>query len=83
MLVLGLVLGVSMAIAASQAVYFSQGTAYVLRRFLFDKIQDYSFENFDHFPPGNLMVRLNADVVNIQNGMQQAIMLGSYAPTMN
>jgi ABC-type multidrug transport system fused ATPase/permease subunit len=82
MLVLGLVMGICMAIAASQAVYFSQGAGYVVRRFLYDKIQSYSFENFDHLSTGNLMVRLNADAVNVQNAMQYAIMLGSYAPFM-
>jgi len=82
MLLLALIMGLCMAIAASQAVYFSQGTAYMLRRHLYEKIQGYSFENFDHIPTGKLMVRLNADVVNVQNAMQQAIMLGSYAPFM-
>lgn len=82
MLVLGLVMGTCMAIAASQAVFFSQGAGYVVRSFLYDKIQAYSFENFDHLSTGNLMVRLNADAVNVQNAMQYAIMLGSYAPFM-
>ena len=82
MLMLGLVMGVCMAIAASQAVYFSQGAGYVVRSFLYDKIQSYSFENFDHLSTGNLMVRLNADAVNVQNAMLYAIMLGSYAPFM-
>jgi ATP-binding cassette subfamily B protein len=82
MMVLAVIMGISMSIAASQAVFFSQGTGYVVRRYLYEKIQNYSFENFDHIPTGNLMVRLNADVVNIQNAMQYAIMLGSYAPFM-
>jgi len=82
MLVLAVIMGICMAIAASQAVYFSQGTAYVVRKYLYDKIQAYSFENYDHLSTGNLMVRLNADVVNVQNAMQYAIMLGSFAPFM-
>jgi ABC-type multidrug transport system fused ATPase/permease subunit len=82
MLLLAVVMGVAMSIAASQAVFFSQGTGYVVRRYLYEKIQNYSFENYDHMPTGKLMVRLNADVVNIQNAMQYAIMLGSYAPFM-
>ena len=82
MLVLAVIMGISMSIAASQAVFFSQGTGYVVRRYLYEKIQAYSFENYDHMPTGKLMVRLNADVVNIQNAMQYAIMLGSYAPFM-
>jgi len=82
MMELAVVMGVAMAIAASQAVYFSQGAAYAVRRLLFEKIQAYSFENFDRLSTGNLMVRLNADTVNVQNAMQYAIMLGSYAPFM-
>jgi ATP-binding cassette subfamily B protein len=82
MLVLAVIMGICMSIAASQAVFFSQGTGYVVRRDLYEKIQTYSFENYDHMPTGKLMVRLNADVVNIQNAMQYAIMLGSYAPFM-
>ena len=82
MLLLALIMGLAMAVAASQAVFFSQGTGYVVRRYLYDKIQKYSFENFDHMPTSKLMVRLNADVVNVQNAMQYAIMLGSFAPFM-
>lgn len=82
MLVLAVIMGVSMAIAASQAVWFSQGTGYVVRKDLFNKIQSYSFENFDRYSSGQLMVRLNADVINIQNAMLYGILLGLYAPFM-
>jgi ATP-binding cassette subfamily B protein len=82
MLVLGVIVGISMVTAAFQAVYFSQGVAYVVRKHLYEKIQNYSFENFDHLSTGNLMVRLNADIVNVQNAVQFTIMLGSYAPFM-
>ena len=80
MLVLAIIMGVSIAIAGSQAVFFSQGSAYVIRRELYRKIQTYSFENFDHRPTGDLMVRLNADVVNIQNAVLYTLLLGSLAP---
>lgn len=82
MLVLALIAGVSMAIAAAQAVFFSQGTAYMVRKRLYDKIQTYSFENYDLLPSSQLMVRLNADVLNVQNAMLYAILLGLYAPFM-
>jgi ATP-binding cassette subfamily B protein len=82
MLVLAVIMGICMSIAASQAVFFSQGTGYVVRRYLYEKIQTYSFENYDHMPTGKLMVRLNADLGNSQNAMHYAIMLGSYAPFM-
>ena len=80
MLVLAIIMGVSIAIAGSQAVFFSQGSAFVIRRELYRKIQTYSFENFDHRPTGDLMVRLNADVVNIQNAVLYTLLLGSLAP---
>ena len=80
MILLALLMGAAMAIAASQAVFFSQGAAFLIRRRLYDRLQGYSFENFDHRPTSQLMVRLNADAVNIQNAVMYAIMLGSFAP---
>jgi ABC-type multidrug transport system fused ATPase/permease subunit len=80
MLVLAVAMGISISIAASQAVFFSQGVAYYIRRELYTKVQGYSFENFDHRPTGDLMVRLNADVVNVQNAVLYTILLGSLAP---
>jgi ATP-binding cassette subfamily B multidrug efflux pump len=80
MLALAVAMGASIAVAGSQAVFFSQGAALYIRRELFDKVQHYSFENFDHRPTSELMVRLNADVVNIQNAVLYTILLGSLAP---
>ncbi|MDH5333361.1 MAG: ABC transporter ATP-binding protein/permease, partial [Thermoleophilia bacterium] len=80
MLVLAVAMGASIAVAGSQAVFFSQGAAFYIRRELYDKVQRYSFENFDHRPTSELMVRLNADVVNIQNAVLYTILLGSLAP---
>ena len=82
MLVLAVTAGITMAIAASQAVFFSQGSAYVIRAFLYEKIQTFSFGNYDKFPTSQLMVRLNADALNVQNGMLYALLLGLYAPFM-
>jgi len=50
MLILAVIAGICMAIAASQAVFFSQGAAYVVRAHLYEKIQTFSFGNFDKFP---------------------------------
>jgi ATP-binding cassette subfamily B protein len=82
MLILAVIAGITMAIAAGLAVFFSQGTAYVVRSHLYDKIQTFSFGNFDRHPTGEMMVRLNADVLNVQNGMLYALLLGLYAPFM-
>lgn len=80
MILLALLMGGAMAVAASQAVFFSQGAAFLIRKRLYDQLQEYSFENFDHRPTSQLMVRLNADAVNIQNAVLYAVMLGSFAP---
>jgi ABC-type multidrug transport system fused ATPase/permease subunit len=82
MLILAVIAGAAMAGAASLAVFFSQGTAYVIRTFVYRKIQTFSFENFDRFRTGNLLVRLNADVVNVQNAVLYMTMLLLYAPFM-
>ena len=82
MTVLTLVSGSTMAGTAALAVFFSQGTAYVIRDKLYRKIQTFSFANFDRFRTGNLLVRLNADVVNIQNAVMYSVMLILYAPFM-
>jgi len=80
MLLLAIGMGAAIAISGSQAVFFSQGAAFFIRRELYNKFQHYSFENFDHRPTGDLMVRLNADVVNIQNAVLYTLLLGSLAP---
>ena len=82
MLVLAAVAGLCMAGAAGIAVFFSQGSALAVRSLLYQKIQEYSFENFDRFRISNLMVRLNADVINVQNAVLYTTMLGLYAPFM-
>ncbi len=82
MLIWALIGGAALAGAAWLAVFFSQGTAYVIRVFLYRKIQTFSFGNFDRFRTGNLLVRLNADVVNIQNAVLYATLLVLYAPFM-
>lgn len=82
MLVWALIGGAALAGAAWLAVFFSQGTAYVIRVFLYRKIQTFSFGNFDRFRTGNLMVRLSADVANIQNAVLYSTLLVLYAPFM-
>ena len=82
MLVWAIIGGGALAGAAWLAVFFSQGTAYVIRAYLYRKIQTFSFGNFDRFRTGNLMVRLNADVINVQNAVLYATLLVLYAPFM-
>jgi ATP-binding cassette subfamily B protein len=82
MALLALIAGGTMAGTASYAVFFAQGTAYMVRVYLYNKIQSFSFANFDRFRTGNLMVRLNADVNNIATAVMYSVMLVLYAPFM-
>jgi ATP-binding cassette subfamily B protein len=82
MLVLAVVSGVCLAGTAYFAVFFSQGTGYYIRSYLYKKIQTFSFGNYDRFRTGDMLVRLNADVVNIQNALLYMTLLLLYAPFM-
>jgi ATP-binding cassette subfamily B protein len=82
MLVLAGISGACLAGAAYYSVFFSQGIGYVIRTLLYEKIQTFSFANFDRFPTSAMMVRLNADVINVQNAMLYSTMLTLYAPFM-
>jgi ATP-binding cassette subfamily B protein len=53
-----------------------------VRTLLYRKLQTFSFANFDRFPTSDLMVRLNADVINVQNAVLYTTMLALYAPFM-
>ncbi len=82
MFLLAIISGVCLAGAAYISVFFSQGAGYLVRTLFFNKLQSFSFPNFDRFPTSALMVRLNTDVVNIQNAVLYTTMLGLYAPFM-
>ena len=82
MLILSIISGLCLAGTAYLAVFFSQGTGYYIRSLLYKKIQTFSFGNFDLFPTSDMLVRLNADVVNVQNALLYMTMLVLYAPFM-
>jgi ATP-binding cassette subfamily B protein len=82
MLILAIVSGICLSGTAYLAVFFSQGTGYYIRSYLYKKIQTFSFGNFDRFRTGDMLVRLNADVVNIQNALLYMTLLLLYAPFM-
>jgi len=82
MMLLAMIAGAAMAGTASYAVFFAQGTAYLLRTKLYNKIQTFSFENFDRFRTGNLLVRLSADVQYVQVSIMYTVMLFLTAPFM-
>lgn len=79
---LAVLAGVTMAGTAALAVFFAQGVAFGLRKYVYAKVQTFSFANFDRFRTGNLMVRLNADVNNVMNAILYLVLLSLYAPFM-
>jgi ATP-binding cassette subfamily B protein len=82
MAVLALVSGGAMAVAAAIAVFFMQGTAWVMRTELYSKLQDYSFENFDRIRTGDLLTRLSSDIDNVSWAVLYGVLLILYAPFM-
>jgi len=82
MFLLALISGLTLAGAAYISVFFSQGAGYMVRALFYRRLQTFSFANFDRFPISDLMVRLNADVINVQNAVLYTTMLALYAPFM-
>ena len=58
------------------------GFARNLRRRLFNKVQDFSFANVDHFSSASLVTRLTTDVTNVQNVYQMLCRICFRAPFM-
>jgi len=60
----------------------SAGFAKNLRYAIFDKIQDYSFENIDKFSSSSLVTRLTTDISNVQMAYMMLIRIAIRAPLM-
>lgn len=79
MAVLSLMFGTLAGCACSKA---SCGLARNLRKDLFYSIQDYSFENIDHFTTSSLVTRMTTDITNVQNAYMMIIRTAIRAPLM-
>ena len=77
--VLSLVFG---ALAGSACATASCGLAKNLRRDMFHKVQEYSFENIDRFSTSSLVTRLTTDVTNVQNAYMMIIRVAIRCPLM-
>lgn len=73
----GLAFGLLGGVFAARA---SAGLAKNLRKFMFDRIQDFSFSNIDHYSTASLVTRLTTDVTNIQNAFQMILRMFTRAP---
>ncbi len=60
----------------------SCGFARNVRRDLFHKIQDFSFENIDRFSSSSLVTRLTTDVTNVQNAYMMIVRIAIRCPLM-
>ena len=60
----------------------STGFARNLRRDMFYKIQDYSFENIDKFSVSSLVTRMTTDIMNVQMAFMMVIRVAIRCPLM-
>ena len=68
--------------SARNAATAGTGFAKNLRRDLFYKVQDFSFEDIDHFSSSSLVTRLTNDVSHIQMAFQMMIRMAVRMPLM-
>ena len=69
MATISLAMGVANGLTGARA---SAGFAANLRKDIFHKIQDFSFENVDQFQTSSLITRLTTDISNLQMSYQLA-----------
>lgn len=70
------------ALGGRFAALASTGFAKNIRRGLFNKVQDFSFANTDHFSTSSLVTRLTTDVTNTQNAFQMILRMAVRSPMM-
>jgi ATP-binding cassette subfamily B protein len=64
------------------AARIGEGTAHFLRKEVYNKIQSFSYSNLDHYPVGELLVRLTNDIYQINMAANYATRFLLYAPFM-
>ncbi len=79
MAILSLIFGVA---AGNTCATASTGFARNLRKDMFYRIQDYSFENIDKFSVSSLVTRMTTDVVNVQMSFMMIIRIAIRGPLM-
>ena len=70
------------AAAGATCATASAGFARNLRKDMFYKIQDYSFENIDKFSVSSLVTRLTTDITNVQMAFMMIIRIAIRCPLM-
>lgn len=62
--------------------HVSQSYGFDLRRILFEKVQSFSFANFNLFPTSSLITRLTNDVTQLQNVIFMGLRIALRAPLL-
>lgn len=70
------------ALAAFSGAKASAGFAKNLRRDVFTRVQDFSFENIDKFSSSSLVTRMTTDINNVQMAFMMIIRVAVRAPLM-
>ncbi len=60
----------------------SNGMAYLLRKDIYRKVQEFSFANIDQFSTGSLVTRLTNDITQLQNVIRMALIMMLRSPGM-
>ncbi|MEH7392458.1 ABC transporter ATP-binding protein, partial [Bacillus sp. JJ1474] len=64
------------------AAHASQSFGFDIRRSLFEKVQSFSFANFNLFPASSLITRMTNDITQIQNTLFMSLRIMLRAPLM-
>ena len=79
MAITALAMGVGAAALASRA---SMGFGATLRRAEYEKVQQFSFSNIEHFSTASLITRLTSDVASVQMTLMMGMRMFVRAPSM-
>ena len=79
MAICSMMCGGSAGFTASKA---ATGLSKNLRHDMFEKVQQYSFENIDRFSSSSLVTRMTTDITNVQMAFMMLIRMGLRSPLM-
>ncbi|CAM3373003.1 ABC transporter ATP-binding protein [Cytobacillus oceanisediminis] len=84
----GIMVGASFAAFAAgvinsfYAAHVSQSFGFDVRKSLYEKVQSFSFANFNHFPTSSLITRMTNDITQLQNTVFMSLRIMMRAPLL-
>ncbi|MBY0121853.1 ABC transporter ATP-binding protein [Bacillus sp. S/N-304-OC-R1] len=82
MLVFSLISFASGVLNSFYAAHASQSFGFDIRRSLFEKVQSFSFANFNLFPASSLITRMTNDITQVQNTLFMSLRIMLRAPLL-